>query len=142
MKKLSAFLASAILFITTTAFAGSFYMNDAAGLTGAVVCDEQIHDAYWFNNLGGTLYITDVLTWVGVDYNGKGDVWVFLDKVSTGEPFTFVAWDHYANPTALHQFAEHFDPPFEVANGDGIRFSYFCQAKAKHMQIITKVRAR
>jgi len=141
MKTFLSLLTAALLY-ASTAFAGNFYLNDAAGLSGPVACDEQIHEAVWFNTSGGTVHFTDALTWVGVDYNGKGDVWVFLEKISNGEPFTFLAWDHYANPTGLHQFSEHFEPTFDVAPGDGIRFVYYCQFKAKHMQVITKVRTK
>ena len=130
-------LTAAILavLLSGAAHAGSFYLVD----TGSQRCDNQVHSAVWINSFGASVNFTSALSWVGVDFKGVGDVWFFASRMSDGAPFTFLAWDHYANPTALHQFNETFNPPFTVGPGDGISVEYFCQSGAKHMQTIIKV---
>lgn len=120
-------------------YAGSFYLNDRAGLTGPFVCDDQMHPTAWWNTTGSTVRFTSAVTWIGVLRRGVGDVWVFVDRASDGQPFTFVSWDHYAEPTGLHQFNETFNPPFEVAPGDGLVITPFCQAGVREAHVIIKV---
>jgi hypothetical protein len=132
MKLLTAFLVTWL--ISLPLYAGSFYLTEA----GPQVCDDQVHETIWFNSTGNTVRFTSALTWIGIDYKGIGDAWVFVEKLSTGEPMTFLAWDHYANPTGLHQFHEQFNPTFNVAVGDGLRLISFCQLKNKNMQVIIK----
>ena len=127
------------ILIARPLYAGSFYLNDAAGLTGPFPCDEQMHQTTWWNTTGQAVRFTSAVTWIGVLRKGVGDVWVFVDRASDMAPFTFVSWDHYAAPTGLHQFSEQFNPPFQVGPGDGLVLSYFCQAGVREAQIIVKL---
>ena len=128
-----------LLLFAQPVYAGSFYLNDAAGLTGPFACDDQMQTASWTNQSGGTMRFTSALTWIGVLRKGVGDVWAFVSRASDGAPMTFMAWDHYAEPTGPHQFNEQFNPPFEVPHGDGLLIQYYCQASARSAQVIIKV---
>ena len=118
---------------------GSFYLNDGAGLTGPWVCDGQKRSAVWINNWGRTVRFTQALNWLGVDQGGVGDVWFFVSRQSDGTPFTFLAWDHYRDPTATHQFLHTWRGSKNVEPGDGLVIEYFGQPTAKHAQIIIMV---
>jgi len=116
----------------------SFFLSNwtTPHLGGSWICDSKVHTAKWVNNFPYTFQLRQALNWIGVDKGGVGDVWFFVYRISDHMPITFLAWDHYADPTGMHMFLHTWPGSKDIAVGDGLLVEYFGTPVDKKAQII------
>lgn len=112
--------------------------------TNPFLCENQpSQQATWTNNTGGTIYIRQTVTFMGVDMGGKGDFFVMVERVSDGAVLQMTNWDHYAEPTGLHNLVDNYAPHyFALPPGDSLRVTYDCTLPgqpSKHGHVITRI---
>ncbi len=126
MKKLIAALL--VLFgISGGAFASQELKTVLAFNTTPFLCTAGPATAVYWNNSGAPMYIRRTEVWMGMDQLSKGD---FAAKVKVNSNQTILAftnWDHYAEPTALHNLSMSYQPDYILlADGDALVLEYDC----------------
>ena len=94
--------------------------------TGPVACtqDTTPTQLYWSNDTGHVVHITRSQIWIGVDRGGQADIVVNVYRNTDFSILVTVGWDHYADPTGLHQWSIPND--MILRPGDGLFVDFYC----------------
>jgi hypothetical protein len=97
--------------------------------TGAVVMDGKLHWVVRRNKTDRPIKVVALDIWLGADLGTVGDMNATVFRVRADrshEQIAQLAWDHYAQPTGLHQRRYNFAPRyFAVAPGEALALRYF-----------------
>src|SRR6266446_5368393 len=95
--------------------------------TGPFFCVGGTNYRSWTNNTGFPLFIKRAELLMLCDNNGSVNIDALAVRLSDTSILLKVAWDHYANPTTLHQHSVEFSPDyFRIDPNDTLRLQYFC----------------
>lgn len=95
--------------------------------TGQFGCDGTQHQTEWQNNTGGALYVRQAQVWLGMYQGAVADFWVWL-ATDSGNVLGHSNWDHYADPTNLHNLRYVYAPDFVLLEpGQAVILFYGCQ---------------
>lgn len=96
----------------------------SCGLSGQPSTEQRM---YFENTTGGPIYIKSVTSFLGMSGGGVADMFVRIWRESDHTVFQFTNWDHYKDPTALHNLHDDFGENYiEIPAGDKITLSYSC----------------
>jgi len=73
-----------------------------------IVADGQQHIVEWTNPETCTIKIKKTLIWCGMSKGQISDFGAHLVTIPGGLYVSVVGWDHYCDPTGLHQFVNDF----------------------------------
>ena len=111
--------------------------------TGPYQCDNQIVTATWTNS-GPPIKIKSTTLWMGANLGNKADIWANIVIPSRSALLSTVGWDHYANPTSLHQWTENFSPDWvTLGTGESLQIKTACngfvsKAHQAHISVLFK----
>lgn len=75
----------------------------------------------WINTSSQTKYVRSASVWFGMDYGAKADLGVMLRRISDQSYLFRNSWDHYAEPTGLHNETYDFgENHYAIAPSDGL----------------------
>lgn len=93
--------------------------------TGTFPADGVFRSATLRNTWGMPIYIQQTHIWMGMDKGGVADYAVTLIRESDGSVIDYTNWDHYTDPTGLHNMVRVFTPHYMLlAVGDSLRLEY------------------
>ncbi len=97
-------------------------------VTGGYTCDGVYRTQNWTNTTGSPVFIkrAELLMLSNLDaiVNLNG----VAVRLSDSSLLLTVGWNHYANPTTLHQHSVDFSPDYFLINpGDTLQLLYFCE---------------
>jgi hypothetical protein len=132
MKKIAFILA--FLLAAVPAFAGTNIKTKLAFDTTPFVCDGVNHISgqpgnvsHFVNTTGKPMFIKQMQMWFGMGMTGVGDFWSKVNRLSDGAYLGGTNWDHYAEPTGMHQLYYTYQPDhIYIAAGDGLAIEYGC----------------
>lgn len=97
------------------------------------LCDSTARTVDWTNSVGTTIYIKKMVIWLDLDIGGKSEIAAEIVRSSDSSVVGFADWDHYAEPTTLHQvFFDYSSDFFVLASGDNLRLFYSCSNDANN----------
>ncbi|MBI5745846.1 MAG: hypothetical protein HZA13_02455 [Nitrospirae bacterium] len=97
------------------------------------LCDSIQRQADWTNSVGTTIFIKKMVIWLDLDIGGKSEINATIYRSSDSSVVGFADWNHYAEPTTLHQVFFDYSPDFFVlASGDNLRLFYSCTNDANN----------
>jgi hypothetical protein len=142
MKKLLACLFAAL--ISSPALASQDLNVTLAFNTNPFLCTNPATNAVYWNNSGAPMYIRQVVAWMGMDLTGKSDYAVKIKRNSDQAILAFTNWDHYAEPTGLHNLTMNFEPNYMLlADGDALVLEYDCTLisgpATLHGHVVTRI---
>lgn len=94
--------------------------------TSAFYCNRQLQELRW--TAPENIRVKQVTVWIGADGVSptEADIGTCL-FTENGTTLTCVGWDHYANPSGLHQWSQNFAPDWiKVKRGQDIILQAFC----------------
>jgi hypothetical protein len=99
--------------------------------SGPFLCSAASGSVTWINGSANTMYVRQAQVWMGMSTAGKGDYPVNVKRISDNSFLAITGWDHYAEPTGLHQLTMHYQPDYmAIAPGDGLILTYDCTKAA------------
>jgi hypothetical protein len=125
MKKI--LFAALFSLIAVTAAASQPIKTTLAFATGAFLCSNPVATAVFTNTTGAPMYVRQTVVWMGMDATAKGDFAAKVRRGSDGSIFAFTNWDHYAEPTNIHNMTMSYQPDYMLlADGDWLVLEYDC----------------
>lgn len=117
--------------------------NPYAFDTGVFVCTGVEARMYFENTTGAPIYIRSITSFLGMTGGAVADFFVRIWRESDHTVIQFTNWDHYKDPTALHNLVDNFAPDYvEIPAGDKVTLSYNCTkfgATAASGRVITRI---
>lgn len=108
--------------------------------SGPFLCTAASASKTWTNASANTLYVRQAQVWMGMSGGGKADYPVNVKRISDNSFLAITGWDHYAEPTGLHQLTMLYEPDYmAIAPGDGLILTYDCNATAPQPNLMGQV---
>jgi hypothetical protein len=131
MTSLRLIAALAFLIFAAPALAGQDLKSMQVLDSGPFLCSGPSASTTWINNSATTMYVRQAQVWMGMSTAGKGDYPVNVKRISDNSFLAITGWDHYAEPTGLHQLTMNYAPDYmAIAPGDGLILTYDCTKAA------------
>src|SRR5262249_43611403 len=120
--------------LSTRTWAGALQAYQVIN-TGPFNCNTGVNTRNWTNTSGSAVLIKRAELWMGMTLNGQADFAGTVVRLSDNSILLTVGWDHYSNPTTLHQHSVKFSPDYFTINpGDTLQLQYFCNGFSPGVQ--------